>query len=191
MNQFLIVNFRRAYKAGFSIGSYDFAAYQTVVAKPVDSLEVSALEVQVRIANELTIDDLCVEGVEMLQNKFVALSVSWRSRETGEQELARLDETDRKFSSALNIGAGTVAWGANETEVVLPAQRRHHMFRREVRLAVFISRANQHQRRYCKKTVPNRPARIDSSQCIVVGCQVTLPITSHTHYVKSAGTLIK
>ena len=71
---------------------------------------------------------------------------------------------------------------ADETEIVLPAERRDHVFGRKVGRTVLVFRADQHERRDGEETIPDRCVCFDLDQAGSGGISVhgTTSFTAYT-----------
>ena len=76
VNHFLFIEFRGPDVIGVGKGGDDFARDKAILAKAIDSLEMSALEKQVSVRNKLTVDFGGGKRVETLQDRFWSASVT-------------------------------------------------------------------------------------------------------------------
>ncbi len=112
-----------------NLGGQDTSRDQAVLSEVIDDAIERAFQENVALVHEDPLNCPCRAGGQEGQRRLGIIVITWRGGETRQHNLARSRKGDGECTVSLDVLIGAVPGCADESEVVLPAQRRGHVFR--------------------------------------------------------------
>src|SRR5271157_4068559 len=147
-----------------NLGGQDTSRNQAVLSEVIDDALERAFQEQVAVLQEDPVNGTSRVSGQEGKRWLDIIVVTWRGGETHQYNLARSRKSDGECTLPLDVLIGSVPGCADESEVVLPAQRRGHVLWGQVKCPTLIPGTNDDQRSHREEPLPDRPARIERDQ---------------------------
>src|SRR5271157_5657964 len=147
-----------------NLGGQDTSRNLAVLSEVVNDAIERAFQEQVAVLQEDPVNGTGRASGQEGKRWLDIIVVTWRGGETRQNNLARSRKGDGECTLPLDVLIGPVPGCADESEVVLPAQRRGHVFGRQVKCPTLLPGTNDDQRSHHEEPLPDWPVRIERDQ---------------------------
>ncbi len=156
VDHLLLVYLRQALVGRIQVSADDPPADEAVGAEIVQRLQMLALQEQVAVPEKDAVHTGRFDGREFLDDGFAGIvgALAGGGGEAGHHDLPGLGEADRKTLLTLHVVVGGMPGRADETKIIVVAQRHGHVLGSQVE-AVSFAGADHHQGGDGEEILPN------------------------------------